>query len=430
MTTTLRVAGAGTLALMVAASAHAAAQTLERRVNNAPSGSVTFNFPSRSNTCGDGRYFFRADGEMWYGNFNEVTRSISCERGPVRVLLVRDGRELLRIQTFVGPLSQEPNATDLGAVSAREAADYLMSIATDSDGRPARDALTPAMTADGAPVSRDLLALARDNSRPRELRRSALSWLVRRRSELGMSASEVSRMLTTIARDETENRDVRTSAISSLSRLETAEALNAIVDMAQQTSDTWLATRAVHSLASSGDPRARQHVRAAAERTDLSEEARAAAIQGLAGEYATSRDATFLRDLYRKVGSDRLRDATMTGAAQIGGTETRDWLLSIARSADEPIRNRRKAIELADRVGMTASDLSTLYDRIDDTEVRASIITELAQNGTRVASDKLISIARNDPSVMNRRRAVQALGRFDDPRVREALRDLVQRSSS
>jgi HEAT repeat protein len=389
---------------------------------------VTFNFPSRANTCGDGRYFFRADGEMWYGNFNEVTRSIACERGPVRVLLVRDGRELLRIQTFVGPVSQEPGATDLGAVPAREAADYLMSVATRMDGRPARDALTPALMAEGAPVASELLALARDNSRPRELRRSALSWLVRRRAEMGMSAAEVSRTLTTIARDETENRDVRSSAISSLARLETAEALAAIVDMSQQTSDTWLATRAVQSLASSGDPRARQHVRAAAERTDLSEEARVAAINGLAGEYATSRDATFLRDLYRKVASDRLKDASMNGAAQIGGSETRDWMLSIARSPDEPIRSRKKAIELADRIGMTAADLSTLYDRIEDSEVRASIITELAQNGTRVASDKLIVIAKNDPSVMNRRRAVQALGRFDDPRVREALRDLVQKS--
>jgi HEAT repeat protein len=426
MTIKLRVLGAGVVALVVA-SIPARGQTIERRVSSAPSGNISFNFASRSTACGDGRYYFRVDGEMWSGNFNEFTRNQPCERGPVRVLLVRDGRELLRIQTFVGPLSTDTGATNLGSVPSREAADYLLGIATRADGRPARDALTPALLADSAIVARDLLTLARDPLRPRELRRSALSWLVRRRGEMGMSAAEVSRTLSTIARDETENRDVRQQAIASLARLETAEALASIVDMSQQTSDTWLATRSVHALASSGDPRARQHVRAAAERTDLSEEARVAAISGLAGEYSTSRDATFLRDLYRKVNSDRLRDAAMSGAAQIGGGETRDWLLTIARSPDEPIRNRRKAIELGDRVGMTAADLSTLYDRIDDNEVRAQIINELAQNGTRVATDKLIAIAKNDPSVSNRRRAVQALGKFDDPRVREALKDLVQR---
>jgi len=41
------------------------------------------------------------------------------------------------------------------------------------------------------------------------------------------------------------------------------------------------------------------------------------------------------------------------------------------------------------------------------------------------AQDKLVSIAKSDPLVSNRRRAIQALGRFDDPRVKEALRELV-----
>jgi HEAT repeat protein len=39
----------------------------------------------------------------------------------------------------------------------------------------------------------------------------------------------------------------------------------------------------------------------------------------------------------------------------------------------------------------------------------------------------LIAIARNDPLMNNRRRAIQALSRFDDPRVKEALRDLIGR---
>jgi HEAT repeat protein len=425
MTKTIPAAFA--FAIVVIAALPACAQTVERRVSGAPDGNVTFNFSSRPDVCGDGRYFLRADGDSWYGSFNDMTR-LSCERGPIRVLLVRDGKFLLRVQTFAGPLATEPNATDLGPMPAADAAAYLLKIASTSEGRPARDALLPAMIADSALVTRDLLALAKDGSRPREVRRSALSWLVRRRGERGgLSADEVSRTLGAMARDESENRDVRSQAVSSLSRTETAEGLTALVAMSQDQGDSWLASQAVKTLSSSGDPRARQHVRAAAERTELSEEARAAAIHGIAGEYATSKDAEFLRGLYRRVNSDRLRDAVMNGVATIGGGESREWLVSIARDANEPIRQRKRAIEHADRIGLTAADLARLYDGIDDSEIRATIIQELAQLGTRAAADKLIAIAKGDSSVSNRRRAVQALGRFDDPKVREALKELVER---
>jgi HEAT repeat protein len=413
------------LAVVAGAAPPGLAQSLERRLSGAPDGNVTFHFASRPNICGDGRYFIRADGDMWYGSWNEGMR-MSCERGPVRVLLVRDGRELLRIQTFAGPLAAEPNATDLGTVSTADAAAYLMRVAATVDGRPGRDALMPAMLADSVSVARELLALVRDQGRTREVRSSALSWLVRRRGERGaMSADEVSRTLATLARDESEYRGIRGEAVRSLARLETAEGLSAVVTMSQSESDWWLATEAVKALASSGDPRARQHLRAAAERTQVSEEARAAAINGLAGSYATSRDADFLRSLYRRVTSDRLRDAVMNGVAQIGGSESRSWLIAIAKDVNEPVRQRKMAITHADRMGMVAADLSQLYDAIDSDEVRASVIQELSQLGTRAASDKLISIAKNDPSVANRRRAIQALGRFDDPRVREALKELV-----
>jgi hypothetical protein len=129
--------------------------------------------------------------------------------------------------------------------------------------------------------------------------------------------------------------------------------------------------------------------------------------------------------LYGRVTSDRLRDAIMSGIATIGGKASRDWVLGIARNPDATIQSRKKAISLADRLGISAAELSTLYDTIDDGEVRATLIQQLATNGTRVAQDKLISIARSDQLVSNRRRAIQALGKFDDPRVKEALRELV-----
>jgi HEAT repeat protein len=237
----------------------------------------------------------------------------------------------------------------------------------------------------------------------------------------------VSRTLVTIARDETETRTVRDQALSSLSRLESGSSLDALVAMTTSTSEAWLVRRAIQLIASSGDPRARQHLRAAAERTDLPEEARDAAIDGLAGSYATSRDAEYLRSLYDRVNTDRLRASIMTGVANIGGRASRDWIVGIAKDPNAPVAERRRAIQQADRLGMTAADLSGLYDGMEAGDVRATIISALASNGTRVATDKLISIARLDPLLANRRRAIQALGKFDDPRIKEALRDLIGR---
>jgi hypothetical protein len=142
-------------------------------------------------------------------------------------------------------------------------------------------------------------------------------------------------------------------------------------------------------------------------------EARVAAISGLAGSYSTSKDGEYLRGLYPRVTSDRLKDAIMGGVAQIGGKANRDWIVAIARDPNAPIQSRKRAVALSERLGLSATELK-LDVRRDSTmaEVRASLIQQLAQNGTRVATDKLVAIAKSDPLVSNRRRAIQALGKF------------------
>jgi hypothetical protein len=84
------------------------------------------------------------------GSINDGVRSMECERGPIRVLLTRDGKEIIRITTFAGPVSEEPGSTNLGTVPARDAAAWLLGIATRVDGRPGRDAIMPAALADSA----------------------------------------------------------------------------------------------------------------------------------------------------------------------------------------------------------------------------------------------------------------------------------------
>src|SRR4051812_10170675 len=151
----------------------ARAQSLAQRVASAPDGAVQFTFAARPGVCGNGRSYYSINGSSWYGTINDNTmRSDPCQPGPVRVVLGRAGKEVVDVNVFVGPVQSSPGTTDRGAVRGREAADYLLTLATRPEGRPGRDAIGPAMLADSAVVTPQLLAIARDQSRARETRSS------------------------------------------------------------------------------------------------------------------------------------------------------------------------------------------------------------------------------------------------------------------
>ena len=76
---------------------------------------------------------------------------------------------------------------------------------------------------------------------------------------------------------------------------------------------------------------------------------------------------------------------------------------------------------------MPVKDVVRAYDGVSDGEVRNTLIDAMARAGTKEATTKLIAIAREDTQISARRRAISALGRFDDPAIKTALRDLVSK---
>ena len=417
------------LAAVVAVPAAAGAQNLAGRIASAPDGAVQFTYAARPGVCGNGRTYYSINGSMWFGSMNDNTlRSDPCQPGPVRVVLGRAGKEIVDVNVFVGPPQTASGAADLGMVSAKDAADYLMSIAARVDGRPGRDAITPAMLADSSTVTPQLLAIAKDQNRARETRTSAINWLYRASDERGgVSASQLAKALGDIARDENDNQNVRSSALRTLSRQENGEGVPALIEISKNTQDIWLGKQALSTLAQSGDPRARTYLRTAVQRDDLNDDMRVAAIRGIGRDYATTADAEFLRGLYVKLPSEKTKEAVLSSLGEMGGTANAKWLMTIAGNRDESIRLRRRAIQLTDRAGSAIGDLVQLYDKSDDLQMQEAIISTLAQNGTKAATDKLLLIAKNDQNYANRRRAVNALGRSEDPRVKEALRSIVER---
>ena len=405
------------------------AQNLAQRVASAPDGAVQFTYAARPGVCGNGRSYYSINGSMWFGSVNDnVMRSEPCQPGPVRVVLGRAGKEIVDVNVYVGPAQSSPGAADLGTVPAREAADYLLSIAGKTDGRPGRDAIAPAMLADSAVVTPQLLAIARDHSRARETRSSAINWLSRASDERGgVPPAQLAKTLGDIARDENDNQQVRQSALRVLSHQDNGEGIPALIEISRTTQDVWLGKQALSTLAQSGDPRARTYLRSAVQRDDLNDEMRVAAIRGIGRDYATSQDAEFLRGLYAKLPSEKTKEAVLSSLGEMGGTANAKWLMTIAANNDESVRLRRRAVQLSERAGTPIADLAQLYDRVDDPQMKDAIIATLSNNGTKAALDKLLAIAKNDPNYSMRRRAVSALGRSEDPRVKDALKDIVEK---
>lgn len=423
----LRLAGASLLVGCMASGA--SAQSLERRVSSASGTAVQFNFAARPGICGDGRNFVRLDGDSWYGTMNEITRGAACEAGPVRVLVVKSGAEPIRLETYAGPLNVAPDATDLGRVGAADAAAYLGALARTGEGRVSRDALLPLGMADSARVTSVLLAIVRDVNRPRDTRRSALSWIVRRNDAPdAMPSGELLALLTGLARSETEPSSFRQSVIGTLGRLDRGEGIPALIEMSRLRNDGWTAKRATEVLARSGDPRARRAARELVKDESAPSDVRIAAMSGLAGEYGSAEDAQLLITLYPSLDQERLQEAALNGIAGIGSVAARDFLLRVVKDEQHATRPRRKAASLLDRAGVPVRDVIGAYDGVSDGEVRVQLVEYLARAGTREATAKLVAIAKQDTQPSARRRAISALGKSDDASVRAALRGIVGES--
>jgi HEAT repeat protein len=405
----------------------AGAQQLAARVDAAPPGLVQFQFAARPGICGNGRTYIQTSPGNYTGTYVETVRMEPCEPGPVRVLLDRADRQVIAVQTYVGPAQPAvPGITDLGAVAAQQAADYLLGLAAKSDGRVGRDAIFPATLADSATTMEPLIAIARNGALPRDTRTRALAY-AGRDERLPTIPSRVVDAVVAIARDEADNIEVRRQAVRTLGALPHGAGIATLIELARQTQSAWLAKEGMSALASSGDPRARDFLRLAVRRDDLGDEALAVAVRALGQQYATQQDAALLRSIYPKLHSERTRDAALNAIADVGGAENVRWLLDLARNESEVSAQRRQALEAAVRAGAPVGELVKLYDAVTDYALKEALVVAFARGGERAGLDKLIAIVTAETNVNVRRRAISALANSSDPRAKDALKDIVIR---
>lgn len=229
------------------------AQSLAERVA-AADGLVQVIFPSRPSVCGDGqsvianvlgRSNYYSGGAEFSGHARWSDRP--CVQGPARVVATVVGREVARLRAYVGPVpSAAPDIRSI-TTSASDAAAWLGQIASRNGGRAASDAILPLVIADAAEPWPLLLRLTRDENRPREVRRTALTWLANGVNEhLGIADS----------RDDSDDDEMRTQAVFVLSQRPRAESVPELIEIARSSKHPAARRSAIFWLGQTGDDRA------------------------------------------------------------------------------------------------------------------------------------------------------------------------------
>jgi HEAT repeat protein len=420
------IPAAAAIAACVVTSAHGQAG-LRERLERAD-GTVQFSFAARADVCGWGRSInignstYISTGNASYGSDNRA----ECRRGPVVVRMIRASGMLVDIDVEVAPESKPEGVTDIGMVGGAAAAAYLLDLAGRAEGRPAREAILPAVLADSAQVSAGLLRLAQNRELARAIRQSALSWLGREMETLDAAeARRVSAAVVAIAADAAEPNPIRQSAVSVLARTEQAD-LAALTRMATG-DDPWLRQSALQALSNSGDPRARDFLRTQLADANLPEKLRVTVIRGIGREYATPRDAELLRTRYASLTSLESRRAVLSVLGELGGTTNLQWVLGIAADPNTAAELRTQAAEAAQKAGATTAQLYKLYETAPDRRAKEAAVNALFRSGDRDAIDRLVQIARAETDMSVRRSVISRLGRSEDPRVREMLKEMVER---
>jgi len=400
------------------------AQSLADRVTAVRDGTVEMTYASRPDACGDGRdvvalgrlitVYPAMRGHGW--------SDVNCAVGPARsVVTVRDG-EVANVRTHIaGSRRGMAATTDLGVVPARAAADYFLTLASTGTSRVASSAVMAAAIADSVDIWRRVLALARDDNRPPDVRSSSLYWMS------GIAPPDAAEQLAMLARSGSDSRSFREGVIMTLSQLRDGAGVPTLIAFTQRDADVrWMRERAIFWLGNSNNDRARATLRTLASADTLALDLRGQAIFALGFLDKQGENGPFLRELYTRLGSNRLKDKVIQSVAQLDEAADQRWLANLVIDTGQPTDLRRQALFWrGQNRSIALGDLIDLYPRLDSRDLREHYVFVLSQRHESAAVDKLIDLARNDPDREIRRKAVFWLGQSKDPRATKFIEERI-----
>ncbi len=237
-------------------STRANAQTITRAVSQIRDGKVRVSFAARPGVCVWGNGISRRGGDRMRWNDNDYSPDVAydeeCRHTPVRVVLGIENGKVRRVRTYVGGLwrTEETAVIDAGTVSVREATDYLMNLAATDEGSAGHDAILPLTLADSVVVWPRLLRIARDDTRPKQVKQQALFWVGQ------AAADKVSPPETRYKSRGTDDEEIRKSAVFALSQRGKDESVPALIRVARENRNPEVRKSALFWLGQTGDSRA------------------------------------------------------------------------------------------------------------------------------------------------------------------------------
>jgi HEAT repeat protein len=384
-------------------------------------GEITQRFPN-SVYAADARYY-RAFALYRLGGGNELRDALRAlqEAGPSyrQASLQADAAELtVRIRGALAAQGDPTAAAMVRGTAAKsgdpcDREDLAVRIeALNSLGKTDPESTTP--------ILRRLLA--RRDECSTSLRRAAIYLLGRRKDPEAMN------LVMMAARTDSDLR-VRSDALRFLAAMPGDQAITTIEEIARTPGNEQLQRAAISALGRSDSPRARQSLRSIIERTDLSETLRASALASIDDCECerTAENGAYLRSLYPRLESSRLKSYALRAIARSGGSENEQWLLTVVRNPNEPVDVRAAALRYAGASSIAIGDLVRMYDAAGDRPLRMQLIQLYAQRADPQATDKLLDIAKKGTDPDMRRMAISALSRKNDPRTKQLLLEIIDK---
>jgi HEAT repeat protein len=252
-----------------------------------------------------------------------------------------------------------------------------------------------------------------------QLRRTAVFLLANRPDE------QRAAIIASVAKNDTV-REVRRAAIEALSRMPGDASMSALADLMKDTSED-IQSSAVRALMRSDNPKARAAMRTLIDRKESPERQRVEAIQSFDRDMSPD-DAAYLRQLYGREQSDRVKDAIIYALSRTSTEDNTAFLLNIAKNTGEPSNLRASALNRISRMNLSVDDLSKLYDATDSRSMRNSLVRALGNRKEDAAVNKLLEIVKlsTDPDVQTN--AMRVLLEKKDPEINKKLAKVINPS--
>jgi len=234
---------------------------------------------------------------------------------------------------------------------------------------------------------------------------------------------ETEDILLDVARNDPDS-EVRQQAVFWLSQVGSDRAVTALDSILRSATDPELQDKAIFALSQINNARAAQILRDYATNERASDEAREKAIFWL-GQQHSPENAAFLRGLYAKLTREDLKEKVIFSLSQMGGADNGRWLMDIALNEREPVEMRKKALFWAGQTGGNLEQLTGLYDRMQNQEMKEQLIFVYSQRHEAAALDQLIRIAKTEQNKELRKKAIFWLGQSHDPRAAQVLLEII-----